>query len=281
MNECFKCGILGDKALLMDAISDKGIVKICRKCSVDEDIPLIRKPSIMQLKEPEKKQTVYERLSKVAGIKDNVPENRELKKQETSLKEIIDKRFKTRFKETKSHHDLIDNFHWVLMRVRRLRKITPEQLAEKINESPHAIKMAERGVLGEDYLKLIRKLEDYLNVKLIKEEFTPREKKPIEVVDSELLGKPEEIFEIETSRQLTISDLKKIKEKREAGIFEVELSPFEEELIFNESVKDNDDSQEFVKRENSLDEQDSNAEVNSEEDLTKEEIDRILFGKGK
>ena len=59
MDECFKCGITADKTLLMDAISNEGIVKICRKCSFDEDLPIIRKPSVINLKEPEKKETVY------------------------------------------------------------------------------------------------------------------------------------------------------------------------------------------------------------------------------
>ncbi len=126
MDECFKCGISGDKAFLMEAITNEGIVKICRKCSFEEDIPTIRKPTVMQLREPEKRQTVYQRLSKVAGIKDRPVENRELKKQETTLKEIVDERFKSRIKEKKSApEELIDNFHWVMMRVRRLKKITP------------------------------------------------------------------------------------------------------------------------------------------------------------
>ena len=172
MIECFECGISGDKAVLFDAISERGIIKICEKCASEEDIPIIRKPSVFQLKESERKQTVYERLSRVAGInKEKVPEDKELKKQERSLRDIIDRSFKSQFKEAKSYDNLVDNFHWIIMRVRRLRKLTQEQLASAIAESETAIKMVEKGILPENYLFLIKKLEDYLGVKLIKKEF--------------------------------------------------------------------------------------------------------------
>jgi len=64
MDKCFKCGVSGDRALLFGAISEKGIVRICRKCSFEEDIPLMK---YMQ-EEFEKRPTVHERLSRLSGI---------------------------------------------------------------------------------------------------------------------------------------------------------------------------------------------------------------------
>ena len=175
MIECFECGISGDKAILFDAISEKGIVKICEKCASEEDIPIIRKPTDFQFKESEKKQTVYERLSRVAGINtEKIPENKDLKKQEVSLRSIIDSNFESRFKEAKSYDDLISNFHWIIMRVRRLKKITQEQLASAIGESEAAIKKTEKGILPENYSLLINKLEDYLEIKLMKKDFVEK-----------------------------------------------------------------------------------------------------------
>jgi len=284
MNQCFKCGISGDKAFLMDAVSSKGIVKICRKCSFDEELPLVKRPSPMQLKEPEKRQTVYERLSKAAGIESEKlpPKKTELKKQETTLRDIVDSRFKRQIHEKKYYKELIDNFHWVLMRARRLKKLTAEQVAQKINESPYALKMAEKGVLGENYLQLIKKLEDFLGVRLIKREFVSREEKPIEVIDSNLLGKPEKIFENNLSKKLTIFDLRKIKTKHEGNIIDSDAdssaSRFEDEdeFSFDEDVRENEDKPEFVKSGSSK-KGDSGKKSNSKDDMSQDEIDKILF----
>ena len=274
MIECFQCGISGNKVLLFDAICEKGIVKVCRKCSFQEDMPIIKRPTNFQLRESEKRQTVYDRLSRVAGLstEKKVPENKELKRQETSLREIVDRNFEfkireSKIKETKIRDDLVDNFHWILMRVRRLRKITQEQLAGEIVESVVAIKMAEKGVVSDGY-ELIRKLENYLGIKLIKRDFLEKEEKPREVVDAELLGKPEEIFKQDIARNLTISDLQEMKKKKEYKIFEMP----EDGLILNEDLIDDEEKPEFVERGKDVDKK-------KEGDISKEDIDKILFGR--
>jgi len=65
MEECFKCHVPETKALLFDAILPDGIVKICSKCSPEEDIPIIKDTLFPKI---EKQQTVRERLSKLSGI---------------------------------------------------------------------------------------------------------------------------------------------------------------------------------------------------------------------
>ncbi len=67
--ECFKCGISDQKAALYDVITREGLIKLCDSCSRREDSPIIRKPTVFQLKEIERKPTTYERLSKMAGLK--------------------------------------------------------------------------------------------------------------------------------------------------------------------------------------------------------------------
>ena len=66
MNECFKCGISGEKALLFETITFEGIQKVCRKCSFDIDTPIIKKKT--DVPSYEKKKSVYERLSQIAGL---------------------------------------------------------------------------------------------------------------------------------------------------------------------------------------------------------------------
>lgn len=276
MAECFNCFISGTKEQLLDGISSEGIVKVCAKCSAEEDIPLVRKPDGFALKESEKRQTVYERLSGVAGINKN--ENKKPKKQETSLREIVDRNFESSVKETKPRDDLIDNFHWVIMRMRRLKKVTQEQLGDEIGESGMAIKMAEKGVVPEGY-EFIKKLENYFGIRLIKKDFAPKEEPKIQVVDSELLGKPEEIFEEEKSKALTISDLQEMKRKKEELVFNKPVSEEEPEFVRKEDfVEEEIFPPTLPKKETSISPKEEEIEK-KDNDISKEEIDKILFGK--
>ena len=299
MKECFKCKITSDRAILIDAIIDEGIVKVCQKCSKNENIPLIRKPSLLRLEESEKKQTVYERMSKVAGIKpETINQNKEIKKQDKNLRELVEDNFK-KSEKTSSPNDLVDNFHWVLMRKRRLKKISHKQLAEKINESVEAIKMAEKGILPNDYQGLIKKLENSLSVNLIKKEIKQIPKTQIEVVDAELLGKPEEVFEEDNSKILTISDLKNLKNKHEetilnnieespefikvknANFLEKDLTPEEVDKVLNESVEASKKSFEIKnlieKKENPVEKVEEIKD--KKKNLSQKDIDDILFGR--
>jgi len=268
------CYICGRECQLFDVICSKGIMKVCENCSSGEYMPVIKKPSSFKLKESERRQSVHEGLSRAAGVKEGrIPENRELKKQEVSLRELVDKNFESQIDNVKKRDDLINNFHWVLMRVRRLKKITQEQLAKEIEEPITSIKMAERGIIPEGNTKFINKLENYLGIRLFKGQPPKKpDEKPREVVSAELLGKPEEIFDKETSKTLTISDLKEMKKKKEEEIFKREgfFSPtfqhgglLKEEFDFSEDVSEN--KPEFVKK--------------KKDNLSKDEIDDIIFGR--
>jgi len=210
--ECSVCGVSKEKVRLLDAISSEGIVKICEACSKEEDMPILRRPTTFQLKESEKKPEIYNMLS-VRGQKkeSGEPEKKHEKtKTEATLKEIVDKKYEMVVsKEKKPRPDLVDNFHWVLMRARRLKKLTQEQLAEEISESTAAIKMAEQGILPEDDYRLVNKLEGFLRINLVKgvsktPKFSP-EKSPARIIK----------FDKKTMQDLTIADLKGMKEQAE------------------------------------------------------------------
>lgn len=237
MKECFKCGISGNKVLLFDAISEKGIVEICKKCLSEERIPLIKKPTDFQLKKVEQKSTTYERLSKAAGIdkKDYVPSRSVIpNKQEVTLRDIVDKNLKIKAKETKKRDDLIENFHWIIMRTRRSKHLSQKQLAETIAEPEQVIKMVEKGITPENNYLLINKLENYLGIKLKKEsiQFSKRlEETPKAKEESEEIGQNTLSFDPITTKTLTISDLQEMKRKKEEEIL---YSKDESDIEFEE-----------------------------------------------
>ena len=212
MEECFKCGISEDKVLLFDAICDEGVMKICSKCSEKEDIPIIRKPTESQLRDSERRRSIYERLSG-KQIEPVRKEKLKIERTPTSMRELVDRSYTDRApKKREPRPDLIDNFHWVIMRARRSKKISQAQLAKEIDESEAAIKMAEQGILPKDDYILVNKLERNLGIKLIRKEAEEVIKK---------IQPPKKLsFDPFSSRRLTIGDLKEMKQKHESEILD-------------------------------------------------------------
>ena len=258
MEECFNCGVSVNKVRLFNAISDEGVVKICEKCSRDEHIPIIRRPTTFQLKEAERKQTFYEKASLFLG-KSEEKETSLKQEQEITLREIVDRNYEGRVsKDVSPRPEMINNFHWVIMRARRMKKLTQAQFAKEIAESEAAIKMAEQGILPEDDYRLVNKLENYLGIKIIRPDFA-KEINPLKT--------PRKLsFDMNEAKILTIDDLKRLKEEKE----EIEIEPgeieeveeIEEISLINEDVED-------IKLETSSD----------KGEISQEEMDRILFGK--
>jgi len=252
MEECFNCGALINRVRLFDAISDEGLIKICEKCSREEHIPIIRRPTTFQLKEAERKQTFYER----ASLSLNKPFERETpekKEQEVTLREIVDRNYERRMpKKVGPRPEMIDNFHWIVMRARRMKKLTQAQLAKQIAESEAAIKMAEQGILPEDDHRLVNKLENYLGIKIIRPEFAKAINPPS---FPKRLG-----FGMDEAKILTIDDLRRLKEEdyeEPEDVEEVEEIKFMEEEV-----------------------EEVNPEISSDKgEISQEEMDKILFGK--
>ena len=65
MAECYRCGVSDEKERLFNAISRKGVVKICKNCSNEEDLPIIQPAD---LNKPKRVKSVYERLSAMAKL---------------------------------------------------------------------------------------------------------------------------------------------------------------------------------------------------------------------
>ena len=268
--ECFKCGVSEEKALLFDVISDKGIVKICKKCSLDESMPIIRRAE--SFNDSNSEQAVRGRVSKGTGI--DAPRKvgviRSPARQDDNLKELVRRNFENKVKGKKPRPDLIDNFHWILMRVRRSRKITQKNLAEEIGEPETAIKLAEQGIIPDGY-QLVDKLANSLGVQIRKE------KKP-ESPDLNLVkqsgvlrtrhyGVQSLDFDPLTTKSLTISDLQEMKQNREDSIFSRE--EVQEENDFSDEIYEPDLFAEEI--------DEDKPEFSAKKDLTKKDIDDLIF----
>ncbi len=207
--ECSKCGRGYGK--FSDVITGEGIVKLCSSCLNSEDAFVVKKPTEDQIQGENKDTSLYNRLSRNRGIdpqehKKNIfgsVHKEKLKEQEVNLRDLIDKKFDSFVKEKKlqKREDLVDNFHWILMRARRNKKMSVIELAKEIGESEKIIKMAEQGVLPEGDIRIVQKLETILGINLFKPEVA-------EMINEKRrqLG-----FDEFSSRELTISDLQEMK----------------------------------------------------------------------
>ena len=266
MDECFNCGASISKVRLFDAISDEGLIKICEKCSQEENIPMIRRPTTFQLKEAERKQSFYERASGSLGKSAEI-ETPAKKEQEVTLREIVDRNYEQRVsKDVGPRPEMIDNFHWVIMRGRRMKKLTQTQLATQIAESEAAIKMAEQGILPEDDYRLVNKLENYLGIRIIRPEF-------VKAINPPILSRRLS-FDMDEARILTIDDLRRLKEEKGEGdmVEEVEIEEF--------NLKEEEVAPHGVPPSIELRGKAVNPQTSSDKgEISQEEMDRILFGK--
>lgn len=291
MAECIKCEISDEKALLFDAISKEGIVKICRRCNLEEELPLIN--HVKEEEGIERERNVYNRLSKYAGI--NPLEHKKKfgpggerkedlsEKENKKLKDIVDENYKKKIsteKPTKRKRDeMIYNFHWVIMRERRRKKLTQSQLAHKLQEPESAIKMIEQGYLPEkDWEKLVLKLESYLKINISKKPVVVSDQTRYREIDPTKIQiekdfKKEATFDEMTTKHLTISDLKKMKQEKSSGVSKsvsttIENEPKEEDEFLDPFEEESKKKKKWWKRN----------KVEEEPDLSPEEVERIIRG---
>ncbi|MCA9487905.1 MAG: hypothetical protein KC516_03000 [Nanoarchaeota archaeon] len=267
MNECYVCGIGEDKSVLYEGVSKEGFVYVCRKCYVKNEIPLVEKKNVTP--ELENKRSVRERLSSMAGLKkDYMKKEEKIKPEDDSLKKIVERNFKENLSKNKIYDDLIENFHWLIMRKRRSMKLTQEQFANLLFEPVIVVEHAERGQLPKDYYGLMKKIEGVLKISLFKKMsggFEP----------SRIIG------ETKVASGVMISDLKRYQEQnslkskdlseddREIEVERLDLTKVEETFGTPiESPKKERRWSLFGKKKKA-----------SEEDISQEDIDKIIFGR--
>ena len=258
--ECFICGINGENAVLFSAIVQEGVVPVCEECSIKEKILVIKR--VGQLRESERNLTVYERLSQMAGLdpvghKEKIikEERIELKRQErrkptgpTGVSSGVKKDLSfPNLKQIKPQFEkgLIRNYHWTIFNARRAMKLTQKQLAEEIGEPEASVKLVERGILPDNYLPFVRKLQTYLRIALFDNQFKK---------DSNLNGDA-----------LKVDGVSFEEEKEKSKI------PYWKRLGFLQRNREKRKSQELEQKEN------KEQEETGMRKLSQDEIDRITF----
>jgi len=167
MTECYKCGISSEKAILHEGVSPVGIVNVCRKCFFKQKMPLLEHKKI-EWSEVDKSRTVRQRLSRMAGIKEDSLKKEYIPTQkDQELRRLVEKNFEeNKMSDSEIPEDLIPNFNWIIMRKRRALKLSLKDFANRIYVPESIADSVERGVLPREYKGLIRKIESSLDINL-------------------------------------------------------------------------------------------------------------------
>lgn len=277
MVECSSCGVSDTHNRLFDVISSEGIVKLCKDCLTPGSVPL-KKPSEEQINNIHKTESLYNRLSNVAGLdpeehKKNIfgsKQSEEIKKQEVNLRVLIERNLAEKKKEepVSKRTDLIDNFHWVIMRARRHKKMTITELAREIGERESFVKLAESGNIPEGDYNVIMKLEKVLGINILTPEIAER------IANQKMqLG-----FDNTSSKELTIADLRERNPEKPKKV------PYWKRLMFGSSAKKVEEpTEEELSNEDSVEFDDTSLEIEGKKvdkkDLSQGDIDDLIFGR--
>lgn len=222
--KCFICNRDESEAGLVDVICDREIQRVCEECVISENLPVVQRPSGSQISESQRPRTVRERLSRMAGVPFKSTASQDTGNPAITLDSLRKPRdynailakkpdLKKRENETAG---LVDNFNWHVQMARRARKLSLTQLGSLIGEPELGLRMIEQGVLPDNGMRVIAKLEQFFKIKLGKTE-VEREKARLEKVKS-----PARVlsFDPESLKSITLADLKKMRDAKEQDDWE-------------------------------------------------------------
>lgn len=142
--------------IFVEAIEEGKIVKVTEEYAKREGLLVIRKQNDTTTYDytPEKKET-FTRKNEDKRLRKDFTLNKMRKPLNYYKNNII--------------NDLVDNFHWEIIKARKIKNVTRKQVAQALNENEETIKMIENGILPDDNYILVNKIQSYFGINLRKD----------------------------------------------------------------------------------------------------------------
>lgn len=200
MAKCFVCGKPEEEVSLFEGISERGVRKICYKCSEREGVTLIKKPTREQLEQAEKRRTVREVMEHMSS-----PQKKFMVKDQMIAHKNL---AKLKFPGMKQEHgDLIENYDWVLKQARRHAKITTTNVAQLAGIDQKQYESLEAGHLFPGFQAVAAAVERVLEVRILK------------IARKEIIMLPMETKKIEEKQSTENSILDSVRQKMKKHFF--------------------------------------------------------------
>lgn len=251
MEICERCKLDENKVKLFDVIYDYKTVSMCERCAIIENVTILKQPNTNQLLNSEKNTRLYDRMRVMAGMK--VEKKPDTYFREDRLKEL-DKNPRLELPD-KSKLNLIDNHHWEIMRIRRRKGYTIQQLSKTLGVSETVLEMIEKGKFPDNADSVLIKIEQFFMINLRKlttldrinrqktytkptllDEFG-RELEIIPEEEMEILNKEfDEVDEEEIEQQRQARDIKSVKKifnDPQERMIKAEKSPLENKEVLD------------------------------------------------
>lgn len=179
---------------IVEAIEDGKIVTVSEDYAKREGLPILRRSNI---EGKEKKQVSESELIKrkeFAGR--GVFEDHRAKKGILSFEEY---RRPLRRSESDVTNELIDNFHWEILKKRKEKEISRKQFAQDLGVGEEEIRIVENGRLPRNDFVLINKIQSYLGINLRKDgkDFGKSVRDKVETSAEDVYGIKEDKADIE------------------------------------------------------------------------------------
>lgn len=155
---CAICEKTEDETYLFDGVGRQGIIKVCKDCAEEENIPILKKPKVENI-ENERKLTVRERMERMSGMTKKKDREQLIANKNLNRLKIPPKK--------QTSNKLVDNYDWDLKMYRRRKKISLKQLSEKTQVSEKDLENFEKGQLPENFERIAERIEIGTGLKLL------------------------------------------------------------------------------------------------------------------
>lgn len=160
---CERCSVKSDVIRLFDVIYEGKASLLCERCAIIENISIIKKPEQQAINQAEQPLSVYDRMKKLSGILDQkkqITDHREERLKQLNENPYLEMPYE-------EPPEMIEYFHWEVMKQRRRKGLTIERLAEITRVPVEDIELLEKAKIPRN-IESIRQLERFFNIRLMK-----------------------------------------------------------------------------------------------------------------
>jgi len=239
--KCAVCGVTDKETELFEGISIGEMIMVCKPCAKEGGIPVIKKPSLIQLEQADEHQSVRQRMERLSGMHRITPIS-----DDGSSSQALRARLKEPPK-AESNSRVVHNYHWNLTLARRRKKQTVTQVSKETGVSQQDIVSIERGKIPAHFEEIFPRLERYFGISL-------------------LTSHPKQVSFVRKHEESSEEILEAVRNKMTGTVPEIKTPPLTPVKPVKEQYSDKVTLNELIERKRARDKQLNRAKAQKQED---------------